>query len=735
MADVTCEKCDEYYKDPRMLPCLHTFCLQCLEKELEELESQSTLHCPNCKEKVTLSQKGVSELPQDLHKANEAEIARISEKVEDANEYCDNCGRSDDSGRAVAFCIDCDEFLCKICKDRHPKRGKTADHIVITAGERLSKTNEGNTTSKFPQQNMSCPLHKGYSLEVYCKKCEKLICKNCMDFKHYEHRKECNLLEEVAKQEMESLRSSLGNCNGAVASLDKAIAQCKQTMQKVETRKTAVDTAINTSLEKVRTALLAQNEAIRLRKITGLEAQVQEFQRIRDGLSHAFSMITAAQSHSPAQQLSTKKALSERAAELKKEFGGLKVVPSESDTFTTLVASPDTVSKMISLGCISGGAHAASSTCDARYVQRTVIGKQCMLKVVAKDKEGKAFGRGGERVEAKLVLKGSQEPAIVGRTTDHGDGTYSVSVTARSVGKHELHVTIYDNHVKGSPFKYHVLPERKNPYTEMSEQKNISANSFPHDVAVTEEGYLAVAEYGNHTVSLYTEAGQRIHSFGTAGSGGNADGQLSNPSAVAVRGDILYVCDNGEKPVHKFSISKRSFISKFSSKGNGDGQLSSPCGICIDPEGKVFISDQSNNCILVFHDDDSFAYSFPCQNNPKGLTFDLQGRLHVALYGSHCIGVFTPGGKLVTSYGNGTVSSPAGLAIDAAGYIAISEGTNRNSCRLWIYSPDYTLVHTIPVYVPSGQTVQGGGIGCDSDGSFWVGFYHSNNRHCIIKYL
>ena len=128
MADVTCEKCDEYYKDPRMLPCLHTFCLQCLEKELE---SQSTFHCPTCKEKVTLPRNGVSELPQDLNMANQAEIARISEKVEDANEHCEACGRSDDSARAVAFCIECKEFICKICKDCHPKRFATADHNVV----------------------------------------------------------------------------------------------------------------------------------------------------------------------------------------------------------------------------------------------------------------------------------------------------------------------------------------------------------------------------------------------------------------------------------------------------------------------------------------------------------------------------------------------------------------------------------------------------------------------------
>ena len=127
MADAMCDKCDEYYTDPRMLPCLHTFCLQCLEKELEKQHSKDTLQCPNCKEKVTLPQSRVSALPQDLHMANEAERARISEKVEKANEQCDHCGRSD-SGQAVSFCVDCDEYLCKSCDDHHKKWRKTVEH-------------------------------------------------------------------------------------------------------------------------------------------------------------------------------------------------------------------------------------------------------------------------------------------------------------------------------------------------------------------------------------------------------------------------------------------------------------------------------------------------------------------------------------------------------------------------------------------------------------------------------
>ena len=666
------------------------------------MESQTVLHCPNCKEEVTLSKNGVSDLPQDLHMANQAEIARISEKVEDTNEHCEACRRSDTSGKAVAFCIDCKEFLCKICTEWHGKRYISAEHTVVTAGERLDKTNDSFSAKTFHQKQMLCPSHKGRFLEIYCKQCEKLICEYCMKFdEHSKH--ECEYFEKVAQQEMEDLRASLGNCEGTLSSLDVAIAKCNQTMQKVETRKTEVDTAINNSLEQVRKALLAQNEGIRSRKIMGLKAQVNELQRIRDGLSHAFTMITAAKDHSPVQQLSTKKALAERAAELKKGFEGSKLVPSESDTFTTSISNSDTISQMISLGCVSGGAHAASSTCDVSYVPRAVVGKQCTVKVVGKDREGKRYSQGGDNIEAKLILKHSQDPAIQGVITDHGDGSYSVSITAQSAGEHELHVTIDNNDIRGSPFKYHVMQARQTPYTSISAaQQYISTNSSPYDVAVTEEGHLAVAEYGYRTVTLYSKTGQKVHMFGTAGSCGNADGQFHTPSAVAIKGDLLYVCESGNNRVQKFSISRRSFISNFGTGGKGDGQFSNPYGICIDPEGNVFIADYSNHRIQVFRDNDSFAYSFHCQSNPWGLAFDLQGHLHVAVSGSSCINVYTPEGNVITSYGSGTISYPAGIAIDAEGYIAISRN---NSGFFWIYSPEHTLVRTL-----SGQFTHGRGI-------------------------
>ena len=202
-------------------------------------------------------------------------------------------------------------------------------------------------------------------------------------------------------------------------------------------------------------------------------------------------------------------------------------------------------------------------------------------------------------------------------------------------------------------------------------------------------------------------------------SSGSGDGQFYSPSGVAIRGDLMYVSEASNNRVQKFSVSKRSFISRFGSYGQGEGQFSYPRGICVDPEGKVFIADHSNHCIQVFNEDNSFAYSFPCQESPWGLAFDLQGNLHVPLYNYNYIQVFTPEGTPITSYGSETLNCPAGIAINAQGCIAV--GGDYGSC-LWIFSSDHNLINTV-----SNQFTNGVGIACDKVGSFWV-VDNGNNR-------
>ena len=720
-----------------MLPCLHTFCLQCLKKESEIQGAKEALKCPmpKCEEDVTLPQGGIEKLPFDQRKAHEAEIALYGEKLETGKEACDVCVRKE--GPAIAFCVNCCEFLCKLCETHHRSARKSQKHEVVKVDGGSKKGNESyNLERVFADPPMPCATHSDEVLKFYCEKCEELICRDCMELNHNDHRSECDRVEAIAARAMESLKNCAKDSPSAVAVVKDAIVKCKAAINRIESRKNEVDGIISTSLNEVREALLASNEEIRMGKTTSLKTQIERLKKVGDDLTHALTMIAQAEVHTPAQQLATKRVIAERVEELMKRYHNSERIPLESAHFLTKVADGDIISQMIALGEITGGSDAASSTCDAAYVPRAVVGKERIIKVTARNKKGELFPYGKETVTAQLSLLDSTQLCIHGESTDHGDGTYSVSFTAQSPGVHKLEVKIGGRHIRGSPYTITVRQPRTTPYDALSSQNTLSTYQGPWDVAFTDDGTLAVAEYGYHTVCLYSvDKKERVHTFGSTGSSGSGDDRFYYPSGVAIIGDMMYVTENSNHRVKKIRLSDKTTIGTFGSNGNGNNQFNYPRGICIDPEGKLFIADNSNHRIQVLQwnqEQCTFAYSITADpeneeskfQSPWGLAFDPQGRLHIAAYSSNCIKVFTPEGTYVKSYGSETVMRPAGIAIDEEGYVAISQyGSNS---RVWIYSPDHTE--------PPVNTIQNFnnpvGIACDAEGTFWIAD-SSNNR---VKY-
>ena len=55
-----CGICLDRFRQPRGLPCLHSFCQVCLEKYCQ---GQKLILCPNCKTATTLPKEGVAGLP------------------------------------------------------------------------------------------------------------------------------------------------------------------------------------------------------------------------------------------------------------------------------------------------------------------------------------------------------------------------------------------------------------------------------------------------------------------------------------------------------------------------------------------------------------------------------------------------------------------------------------------------------------------------------------------------
>lgn len=144
----------------------------------------------------------------------------------------------------------------------------------------------------------------------------------------------------------------------------------------------------------------------------------------------------------------------------------------------------------------------------------------------------------------------------------------------------------------------------------------------------------------------------------------------------------------------------------------------------------MFVADYGNNCIQVLKADGSFQYCITADpaiaetqfKNPWGLAFDNDGNLHIAANRSDSIKVYSPMGTYITTYGSGTVTRPAGIAINGEGVIAIS-GNN----KLWIYDYDQkTLLNTIQGVFSCAM-----GIACGADDVFWIVDY---NKNCVYKF-
>ncbi|XP_078662298.1 uncharacterized protein LOC144906159 isoform X2 [Branchiostoma floridae x Branchiostoma belcheri] len=79
-ADLTCPICTNVLREPKALPCLHTYCRSCL-LQLEANASQTgRFPCPECRQMVILPERGVQGLPTNFMVANVLEKLRRGEQ-------------------------------------------------------------------------------------------------------------------------------------------------------------------------------------------------------------------------------------------------------------------------------------------------------------------------------------------------------------------------------------------------------------------------------------------------------------------------------------------------------------------------------------------------------------------------------------------------------------------------------------------------------------------------------
>lgn len=167
--DIWCKYCSKVYDDPKLLPCLHTFCKRCIGLITEE--NGDSLFCPICRSEVALPSKNVDDLKPNvivLRKLEEFDRQKLRQREED----CSGC----ENGRNIAAnrCLQCQEFLCGDCTLAHRRVKFTREHEILSLEEFVDRTNPRDDSSF-----IACVNHNAEDIDMYCKTCDLLTCKEC----------------------------------------------------------------------------------------------------------------------------------------------------------------------------------------------------------------------------------------------------------------------------------------------------------------------------------------------------------------------------------------------------------------------------------------------------------------------------------------------------------------------------------------------------------------------------
>ncbi|CAI5665382.1 unnamed protein product [Oreochromis niloticus] len=201
----TCPVCHLSFhsKEPKLLPCLHTFCERCLPLPSRNLDvtepsvSQSdngatkplnVIRCPVCRQECMAADVLDNMFVKESFEAP-------SSTVERAVQLCMTC---DDNTEAAGFCVECVEYLCTTCVEAHQRVKFTKDHMIRQKSE-VSQ----DVCVVSNQRPMFCHIHKQEPLKLFCETCDLLTCRDCQLTKHKDH--SYQFLEDAYKNHKEHM--------------------------------------------------------------------------------------------------------------------------------------------------------------------------------------------------------------------------------------------------------------------------------------------------------------------------------------------------------------------------------------------------------------------------------------------------------------------------------------------------------------------------------------------------
>ncbi|XP_060003796.1 meiotic nuclear division protein 1 homolog isoform X1 [Lagenorhynchus albirostris] len=552
-----CSICLERYKNPKVLPCLHTFCERCLQNYIPA--HSLTLSCPVCRQTSILPEKGVAALQNNFFITNLMDVLQ-----------------------------------------RTPGSNAEESSILETV------------TAVAAGKPLSCPNHDGNVMDFYCQSCETAMCRECTEGEHAEH--PTVPLKDVVEQHKASLQVQLDAVNKRLPEIDSALQFISEIIHQLTDQKASIVDDIHSTFDELQKTLNVRKSVLLMElevnyglKHKVLQSQLDTLLEGQESIKSCSSFTAQALNHgTETEVLLVKKQMSEKLNELADQDFPLH--PRENDQLDFIVETEGLKKSIHNLGTIlTTNAVASETVATGEGLRQTIIGQPMSVTITTKDKDGELCKTGNAYITAELSTPDGS--VADGEILDNKNGTYEFLYTVQKEGDFTLSLRLYDQHIRGSPFKLKVIRSADVSPTTEGVKRRVKSPGSGHVKQKAVKRPASMYSTGKRKENPIED--DLIFRVGTKG---RNKGEFTNLQGVAAstNGKIL-IADSNNQCVQIFS-NDGQFKSRFGIRGRSPGQLQRPTGVAVHPSGDIIIADYDNKWVSIFSSDGKF------KSKKKGLS-------------------------------------------------------------------------------------------------------------------
>lgn len=757
----TCPKCQGRFKQPKLLPCNHSVCRDCLTLDKGVRKGHGLeyiVSCPACKKEAELTKTGLDSLPDAFFKQHMTQACTRLEKVV-SGKGCEECGK--DEASLAAFCRNCESLICTSCRGDHERLRSLSEHIVVgteeyareLGGVAQAENDDGassslsfrarSVSSSYPA--MKCTAHKE-PLKLYCRTCHVLICHDCTVKEHTPPRHKAELVDKLVSQHKSDIEegtavirshlSELKRSSSEKVSLQQGIVQqqkelCRlldnvfQELQlELEHRKRKLVREIEAKAEE-ETKKISHDLARLDTKKSELESLIRACTEALQHTTDQEFMVLRRDLQTRLKEMSVKRPMtaSASASSLPAEMPNLSLTVSCAEEIKA--ACKDVALKSLIVNRSKSKIHKLKSSLAE-------VGRDIQIIFSAITSDNKPCIEPLE-LKVKVIVPRFELEVETLIAPSLSLGTYMVTFTPAKKGEHLLFIYVGGEEIECCPFR---VPVRSSKMDLGFPEKVLNKKEWAWGVACGSVDRLVyVTENYNHCISVWDKNGKLVRNIGHKG---HKPGQLLQPTGIAVtREGIIFIADG--KDVGR--------IQKLSKTGHPMAHftgLDEPHGVTINgSEDRVYVCENGSQNITVFdmklNKLESFGalscsldqgYHDPAMpttlESPHSMALDVQGNIYVTDTMGGYIHVYESNGTHIRSisHPHDEEFAPSGIAIEDERLFIADRGGN----QVVVFTTTGDFITATGSYgTGSGQFQNPSGLAIDVDGYLYVCDY-GNSR-------